>query len=148
MTNFSKLMTCPAIFFCLDAGYLDSLAFLSVLIHTPNMLSYFGGFLDFPLSLSTKEKGIKGADIGGFWLDNACVGGFIIKDVGTKSVYIVGTCAERAYIGSTCINNIYAKDAYIGVASDKNICAGSIYIIEHLKMHLQSFWILKVRSAR
>ena len=65
MTNFLRLMTCPTIFFYLDIGYLDSLAFLFSLVYTPNILTCFESFLNFLLSLLIQEKGIQSADIGG-----------------------------------------------------------------------------------
>lgn len=51
--NFSKVMIIKtsfisdlAIFFCLDAGYWDSLTSLSLLVNVSNILTCFGGFSD------------------------------------------------------------------------------------------------------
>lgn len=62
VTNFLELTTCPAIFSCLDAGYLNSLASLSPSVH---MLTCSGGVPDFLPSLLIEEKGTKDANVGG-----------------------------------------------------------------------------------
>lgn len=85
VTNFSGLTTCPAIFFYLNAGYLDSLIFLSLLIHALNMMICSGGFLGSPLLFLTKKNYTKGVDIGGPWL-------------GIRSSFIKGAGIESAYI--------------------------------------------------
>lgn len=46
-------------------------------------------------------------------------------------------------VENACIGSSYAKSAYNGVASDKNICVKSVCSIEHLGMYSQSFWILE-----
>ena len=78
MTNFLKLTTSLAIFFCFNAEYLDSLASLILLIYIPNILTYSGGFSSFLPSLSTKKKGAKGVDIGGFSTKSPYIGGISI----------------------------------------------------------------------
>lgn len=70
---------------------------------------------------------------------NTCV-----KDTDTESTCITDTCAKRACTGGACTDNTCAKGICTGVASDKDACIGSIYAIEHLEIHLQSFQILEV----
>ena len=98
VTNFSGSTTCPIIFSCLNIGYLNSLASLPLSIHTPNILTYFGYFLSFSRSLSTKKKIAKDADINSGKLGSACIRDSSIKDTNTEGVCITSTCARRFYI--------------------------------------------------
>ena len=45
-----------------------------------------------------------------------------------------GACIGAAWTGIT-----YAKGAYTGVTSDKNVCVESVNAVEYSKIHLQSF---------
>lgn len=71
-----------------------------------------------------------------------------IKDIGIESTYITSTYIGRAYTRVTCISNTYTKDPYTRVISDKDAYIGSVYAIEYLEMHLQSFWILEIGGIR
>lgn len=167
MTNFLELIICPTIFFCLDIGYLDSWASLSLSVYRPNMLIYFWGFSSFLLWLSIKEKDTKGADAGGPWLNSACIRGSSIKNTSTEGVCITNTCIRKVYIGvaytgsisviHTCIKDASTKKACIKSAN--NVCskgasakvsytggARGNSAIKGLGIYLQSFWISELRQ--
>lgn len=134
VTNLLELMTHPANFFCLDIGYLDSLAFLSLLIHAPNTLTYSKGFLGFLPSLSIKETGAKSANISGPWLSNTCDKAFFIrnayvKGISTNSTCIANTYIEKAYTRGICISSTYAKKAWIVGAYIESVCIGGTCIV-------------------
>lgn len=54
-----------------------------------------------------------------------------------------GICVEGAGIEDAYICNTYNIDTYI-----RKVYVGSVGAIEHSRMQLQSFWILKVRDTR
>lgn len=105
---------------CLNAGYLDSLAFVSLLVNTSNILRYSESFLGYlqPKSFNTKSTHA--------------------KNVYIKGAFEGNTSANNVYIGKKCIKNTSIGIAYINITG----------IIKRLKIHLQSFWILEIKNAR
>lgn len=68
-----------------------------------------------------------------------------IKNVAIRSAYIADTYAGKVYTGSTYTGSICAKGTCTGGAFDKVAYVGSVCTIEHLRMHSEFFWILKVK---
>lgn len=133
MTNFLELKICPTTFSYLDTKNLNSLISLSLSIYTLNILTYSKSFLCTLLLCSIEKKGVKDTDIGHLWLSNTYIRDFFIKSASNKV---------------TNTNNTYAKDAYTGATSDKNICVRSFYAIEHSQIYLQFIQNLEIKDAR
>ena len=125
----------PAIFFCLDEGYSDILASVSVLVNASNMSTRSGGFPGFPRPSSSDGKGAKGTD------RIACIGAAGIGSTCTKD-----TCARGTGAGDTSsAGGAYVKGAFVGGACAESTCASGASAVEHSGMHLQSFRILEVK---
>lgn len=76
--------------------------------------------------------------------------GTYIEIVDIRDIYIKNTYANK----STATENVFfargacVKGVFIRNACIKSTCIGSIGIVEYSIMYLQSFWILKIGSAR
>lgn len=141
---------------------------LSPSIYIPNILTYSGGVSGSLLSLLIKGKGGKGTDVGSPWPGAR---GSSIKDTATEGACIEGICIAGTCIASPCARGLwvksicncaggacirawgactgstYTKDASNRATSDKDTCIGSFCLIEHKKMHLQSFQIFELRGG-
>lgn len=62
MSNFLGVMTSLAIFFYVNARYLDISVFISLSVYAPDMLIYFRGFSGFQWPCSIRARGAKVAD--------------------------------------------------------------------------------------
>ena len=99
------MMTCLAIFFFLEAGYLDSLASVSPSVHAADTLTCSGGFSGFLQPNSSDDKGSKGTNRGAS-IETARIGSTSTRD----------TCSGDTCIGNTSAGGVYARSACIGVA--------------------------------
>lgn len=107
------LMNNPIIFFCLDAGYLNSLAFIFALINTSNILTCSKKFLDFlQQNLFNNNK---------------------ITYIGAVSIR--NTCIKAIYAKSTCIKDTDIKDFFFA----RNVDVKSFCAIKYSKIYLQLF---------
>lgn len=102
--------------FGLDAIYLDSLAFLFLLVNMLNLLNtiwiYSRYFLGYPWSYLISNKSIKNTNRDSY-----------IKATNIKYIYI-----RNIYIKNICTSDISAKNIYIKSAFIKSIDGKSVYI--------------------
>ena len=99
------MTTCPAIFSCLVARYLDSLASVSPSVHAADTLTRSWSFSDFQWPSSSDDKCSMGTNRG------ACIEAARIGSICTRD-----TCSGDGYIGNTSAGGAYAKSDYIGGA--------------------------------
>lgn len=95
--------------------------FLSSSVYMQNIFTYFEGFSDFLLSLSTEIKGAKDADIGDPW--PSAKGSFI------KSASIESVCIEYANTKYTSFRSVSTRDTCPGGIFVRGACVKGIYII-------------------
>lgn len=119
----------PAIFFCLDAGYLDNLAFIFAVVNISNISTYFRGFPDF--SRPSWSDGIDDKDTNRVaYIGTAGIKSTCIRDICTRGTNVKDTSSARGtYVKGAFVRGICAKIIYIGDANT----------VEHLEMHLQFF---------
>lgn len=122
ITNFLELTTCLAIFSCLDTEYFNNLVSLSLLVHTPNILTYSRDFSGFSLSLLTGKKGVKSVDISGSWLNSTYVKRAYTKGICTGDIYAKDVCIRVTYDKGACIKGAGIESTGIESAGIKNIC--------------------------
>lgn len=121
-----------------------------LLVNVSNLSTCFKSFLSFLQLCLINTRSAKDADI-----RNICNKGVIIgstytritciESVCLKDIYIKGISFKNACIKSAGTKATYIKSTFVGVAYIKNICAGNTSIINHSKIHLQSFPILEVK---
>lgn len=110
------------------------------------ILTWFTSFSGCLSLLSTDIRVTKGTNIGNPWLKGAYARGFCIKSANTEDTGIRSTCIRSTYVNKSIgIRNtfstkgVYIKSTFDEVAYAQNMCAGSVSVIKHSKMYLQSF---------
>ena len=124
-----------AIFFCLDAGYLDILASVSTLVNASNMLTHSKGFPSFLRPSSSDGKGNKGTNRVAC-IGTANIGSTCTRDTCARAIGARDTSSARG----ACVKGAFVRGAYV-----ESICARSVGAVEHLEMYLQFFRILEVK---
>lgn len=101
MTNFSRVITSPAILFCLDARYLNILVFVAVLVHILNILTHSRSFSGFLWSYLIGVRVAKGADVVSTCTkDTFCVG----------NASVIVTCIRFAGVRNECVRDAHIRD--------------------------------------
>lgn len=114
-----------AIFFCLNVGYLNSLASEFTLINILNMLICFGKFSSFLQPNLFDGKDAKSI--------NRVV---YIRAVSIRNNYIKNTYTKSTTGNTFFIKSTYVKDAFVKIACTKSTYWKDIDAVKYLEMHL------------
>lgn len=114
----------PTIFSCLDAGYLNILAFVSVLVNTSNMSTYSRSFPSFLQPSLSNGKGANSIN------RLACT-----RAAGIESTYTRDTCAKSTSAGDTFFaRGVSIQVVFFGDVCMKSTCIGSTSAVKYSKI--------------